>query len=182
MSAPRFAELDAVMRDLAKATSGASARTDDLKNLVRAVMRMPGFHGIREQQEKLLEIGRETWGRTHAAGASFQQPPARSGNSASPDSRPWNGRITRKPAGWPIHTSRPEPTFTPTQETPFTNDRFHWHRRSGVDPFAMQTFGVAGSNRLAHNPARSGKNAGELTVTLHVTWASRRVCQRLPLR
>lgn len=74
LSAQRFAELDAAMRDLANASGRARARTDDLTRFVQAVMRMPGFHNIREQQKSLLEIGRQTWERTHAAGSSFPWP------------------------------------------------------------------------------------------------------------
>ncbi|MDD5387949.1 MAG: hypothetical protein PHD37_01285 [Gallionellaceae bacterium] len=74
----RYAELEAAMRDLAASPgrpSGASKeRRDGLDALVQAVMRMPGFHGVRQQQLALLQIGRETWTRTHAALDSFPWP------------------------------------------------------------------------------------------------------------
>lgn len=74
LCAQRHAEMIAAMRDLAAASGAPGSRTDDLANLVQAVMRMPGFHGIREQQKTLLEVGREIWKRTHAASASFPWP------------------------------------------------------------------------------------------------------------
>lgn len=73
LCAQRYAELEAAMRELA-ASPGMHSRDDDLAGLVQAVMRMPGFHGIREQQKHLLNIGQEMWRRTHAAVASFPWP------------------------------------------------------------------------------------------------------------
>lgn len=69
----RYAELEAAMRVLA-ASPGAHSRSDDLAALVLAVMRMPGFHGVRQQQLTLLEIGREMWTRTYSKSASFPWP------------------------------------------------------------------------------------------------------------
>jgi hypothetical protein len=69
----RYADLDAAMRDLA-ASPGTHSRSDDLVSLMQAVMRMPGFHGVRQQQLSLLQIGKEMWARTHAAAASFPWP------------------------------------------------------------------------------------------------------------
>ena len=69
----RYAELEAAMRDLA-ASPGAHSRTDDLAALVQAVMRMPGFHGVRQQQLALLQIGKEMWARTHTASDSIPWP------------------------------------------------------------------------------------------------------------
>jgi hypothetical protein len=69
----RYAELEAAMRDLA-ASPGGRHRSDDLAALVQAVMRLPGFHGVRQQQLALLQIGKEVWMRTHAASASFPWP------------------------------------------------------------------------------------------------------------
>lgn len=69
----RYAELEAAMRNLS-ASPGVRARTDDLDALVQAVMRMPGLHGVRQQQLALLRIGKEAWQRTHAKSASFAWP------------------------------------------------------------------------------------------------------------
>lgn len=64
LTAPRFAQLDAAMRELA-ASHGGHDRRDDLDALVQSLMRMPGYHGVRAQVQALLNIGRETWARTH---------------------------------------------------------------------------------------------------------------------
>jgi len=40
-------------------------RKDDLQQLILAIRRMPGFHGIRQQQRDLFARGRELWERTH---------------------------------------------------------------------------------------------------------------------
>ena len=74
----RYAELETSLRNYAASPGrhyGASAeRQDDLYALVQAVMRMPGFHGVRQQQLSLLQAGKEMWVRTHAASASFPWP------------------------------------------------------------------------------------------------------------
>jgi hypothetical protein len=40
-------------------------RRDDLDALVQAILRMPGYYGIRQQQMSLLRAGKEAWLRTH---------------------------------------------------------------------------------------------------------------------
>ena len=66
------------MRDYAASPgrpySASEDRQDDLYALVQALMRMPGFHGVRQQQLSLLQTGKEMWARTHAASASFPWP------------------------------------------------------------------------------------------------------------
>ena len=73
MTSTRYAELEASMRELA-ASPGTYSRTDNLAAFVQALMRMPGFHGVRQQQLALLQLGKEIWGRTHAAAQSFPWP------------------------------------------------------------------------------------------------------------
>lgn len=74
MRAQRYAELVTAMRDQAGASGGAAARSDDLAGLVQSVMRMPGFHGVRQQQMALLHLGQETWTRTHATKHTYPWP------------------------------------------------------------------------------------------------------------
>lgn len=73
MTPARVEELEAAMRELA-ASPGAYSRTDDLAAFVQAIMRMPGFHGVRQQQLALLNIGKDTWRRTHTDAAVFPWP------------------------------------------------------------------------------------------------------------
>lgn len=61
----RFDLLEASMRRYAAAPGRAGERTDDLDALVAAILRMPGFYGVRHQQMELLRIGREVWERSH---------------------------------------------------------------------------------------------------------------------
>jgi len=70
----RYAMLEAATRARAAAHGGVGDRTDDLRSLVSAVMRMPGFYGIRQQQLSLLALGRGLWERTHRAGSTFDWP------------------------------------------------------------------------------------------------------------
>ncbi|MCP5278472.1 MAG: hypothetical protein H6935_08930 [Thiobacillus sp.] len=70
----RYAELDAAMRELAASPGHARARHDDLDGLVQALMRMPGFHGMRMQVLELLRVGKEAWSRTHAKGHVYPWP------------------------------------------------------------------------------------------------------------
>lgn len=70
----RMEMLMTAMKQLAAAPGAANSRVDDLAELVRAVMRMPGYYGIRQQQLELLRVGRETWARTHAKEATFAWP------------------------------------------------------------------------------------------------------------
>lgn len=81
LQAQRCEEMQAAMRQLASGHGNLSgrekhigvhpepgssiARTDDLAALVAAIKRMPGFHGIRMQQQDLYKLGRECWNRTH---------------------------------------------------------------------------------------------------------------------
>lgn len=70
----RMQMLMTAMKQLAAAPGAANSRVDDLAELVRAVMHMPGFYGVRQQQLELLSVGRETWARTHAKAAAFGWP------------------------------------------------------------------------------------------------------------
>lgn len=70
----RMYALMSAVKQAAAAPGAANARTDDLREVVLAVMRMPGFYGVRQQQLELLRIGRETWERTHAMDALFAWP------------------------------------------------------------------------------------------------------------
>jgi hypothetical protein len=70
----RMDALMSAMRQAATAPGAAHARTDDLHELVHAVMRMPGYYGVRQQQLELLRVGREVWERTHATGVTFPWP------------------------------------------------------------------------------------------------------------
>lgn len=65
----RYEELEAAIRQYSSAHGAKHVRerTDDLQRLVAAIQRMPGFHGIREQQRSLYALGRATWDRTHAS-------------------------------------------------------------------------------------------------------------------
>ncbi len=71
---PHRAELETAIRLLAAAHGSPQPRQDDLGRLVEALLRMPGFHGIREQLKELFKVGAETWQRTHAASESFPWP------------------------------------------------------------------------------------------------------------
>lgn len=70
----RYAELVAAMRELAAAPGHTRERRDDLDSLVQALMRMPGFHGVRQQALALFRLGQETWARTHARDATYPWP------------------------------------------------------------------------------------------------------------
>lgn len=73
LTAQRYAQFDAAMRELAD-SHGGHDRRDDLDALVQALMRMPGFHGVRTQVQALLNFGRETWSRTHRKSEVFPWP------------------------------------------------------------------------------------------------------------
>jgi hypothetical protein len=62
------------IKQLAAASGTTNPHVDDSGVLVRAVMRMPGHQGIRQQQLELLRVGRETWARTRAIRASLARP------------------------------------------------------------------------------------------------------------
>lgn len=70
----RMHALMSAMKQAAAAPGAVTARTDDLQEVVLAVMRMPWFYGVRQQQLELLRVGRETWERTHAKDALFAWP------------------------------------------------------------------------------------------------------------
>ena len=70
----RCAMLEAAMRTRASAHGGGDDRCDDLQSLATALMRMPGFYGVRQQQLALLALGRAVWERTHRAGSTFEWP------------------------------------------------------------------------------------------------------------
>lgn len=74
VSLERYAILEAAMREHSSRPGRDPERRDDLRSLVQGVMRMPGFHGVRQQQIALLTLGRETWSRTHAAGDQYPWP------------------------------------------------------------------------------------------------------------
>ncbi len=73
LTSQRYAQLDAAMRELA-AAHGGQDRRDDLDALVQALMRMPGFHGVRAQIIELLQIGRVAWARTHRKSDTYPWP------------------------------------------------------------------------------------------------------------
>ena len=74
MTAQRYAELEAAMKQHAAATGRAGARRDDLDALVRTILRMPGFYGIRQQQLELINLGRQVWCKTHASKDPYAWP------------------------------------------------------------------------------------------------------------
>jgi len=70
----RYEMLLASMQRAARNPGRPDARHDDLDALVRALMRMPGFYGIRQQQLALLHAGQEAWRRTHAQTQTYAWP------------------------------------------------------------------------------------------------------------
>ncbi|MDK9725983.1 MAG: hypothetical protein OEL88_14000 [Sterolibacteriaceae bacterium MAG5] len=70
----RYAFLEASIRRHAAASGRMPERTDDLDALVAAIMRMPGFYGIRQQQMELLRLGHHIWQRTHDATLAYPWP------------------------------------------------------------------------------------------------------------
>lgn len=74
LTAQRYAELEASVQQLAASHGHAHERHDDLDTLVQALMRLPGFHGVRQQVMGLYKTGREIWARTHAASACYPWP------------------------------------------------------------------------------------------------------------
>jgi hypothetical protein len=69
MTDSHFAALSAAMQQQA-ASPGRHPhqppeRQDDLDALVQALMRMPGFQGVRQQVMELLWMGKQVWQRTH---------------------------------------------------------------------------------------------------------------------
>jgi hypothetical protein len=63
----RYAELEASMIQYASAPGRVQERGDDLHSLVTAILRMPGFYGVRQQQMQLLRLGQQRWDRTHGS-------------------------------------------------------------------------------------------------------------------
>lgn len=74
LTAQRYAELEASIQQLAASHGRAQERHDDLDTLVQAMMRLPGFHGVRQQLMSLYRAGRETWARTHGADKHYTWP------------------------------------------------------------------------------------------------------------
>lgn len=74
LTSSRYAALEASMQQLASAHGWPSERQDDLAALVQAVMRMPGFQGVREQIKQLLRLGQLAWRRSHSAKVVYPWP------------------------------------------------------------------------------------------------------------
>lgn len=73
-TALRYAELEASVRQLAASHGHPHKQHDDLDALVQALMRLPGFHGVRQQVMSLYRTGRDSWARTHAACEHYPWP------------------------------------------------------------------------------------------------------------
>lgn len=74
MTASRYAALEASMQALAAASGRTPQRQDDLDALVQALMRMPGYQGVRQQVMTLLWMGKQTWSRTHPSDVIYTWP------------------------------------------------------------------------------------------------------------
>lgn len=70
----RYDALHASMLRTAHNPGRRADRRDDLDALVRALLRMPGYYGIRQQQLALLRDGQEAWSRTHADTDAYTWP------------------------------------------------------------------------------------------------------------
>jgi hypothetical protein len=74
LTAPRHDALAAAMHELASAHGREPGRRDDLDALVQSLLRLPGFHGVRQQVLALLRLGKQAWGRTHRQGDVYPWP------------------------------------------------------------------------------------------------------------
>lgn len=74
LTAQRYALLEASMAEQAAARGNTHGNTEALAALVTAILRMPGFYGIRQQQRALLDHGAAIWARTHRARDAFAWP------------------------------------------------------------------------------------------------------------
>ncbi len=70
----RFEMLQASMLQVAHNPGKRRDRRDDLDSLVRALLRMPGYYGIRQQQLKLVQVGAQAWSRTHTEAETYAWP------------------------------------------------------------------------------------------------------------
>ncbi|MBZ0106195.1 MAG: hypothetical protein K8H84_11250 [Sulfuricella denitrificans] len=69
----RYLDMEASMKRYAAGHGSGKDRSDDLDALVLALLRMPGFSGIRSQQISLCNLGRAIWQKTHK-GAEYPWP------------------------------------------------------------------------------------------------------------
>lgn len=70
----RFGLLAASMEQYAAGHGRQGERTDDLDALVEAILRMPGYYGVRQQQLELLRQGQRLWERSHPASVMYPWP------------------------------------------------------------------------------------------------------------
>jgi hypothetical protein len=70
----RYDALHASMLRIARNPGRVPDRRDDLDALVTAVMRMPGFYMVRQQQLQLLRDGAQAWSRTHRESEEYLWP------------------------------------------------------------------------------------------------------------
>jgi hypothetical protein len=74
LTGSRYDALLASMLQTARNPGRQHDRRDDLDALVKAILRMPGYYGVRQQQMALLRAGKEAWLRTHRDADTYTWP------------------------------------------------------------------------------------------------------------